>query len=50
VHDQQDASESPLPNAESPADRIDLDALTELVYQRFVDDLRRERDRAAWLD
>jgi hypothetical protein len=38
-----------------PADRdanstpaIDLDLLCELVYQRWLDELRRERERGGW--
>jgi hypothetical protein len=48
-------SPSPAPSGESPAaddnapsalGGIDLDELAERVYQRWVDELRRERERS----
>jgi hypothetical protein len=29
---------------------VDLDLLTELVYQRWLDEVRRERERGAWAE
>jgi hypothetical protein len=37
------------PGQPAAADEVDLDALAERVYQRLLDELRLERERASWL-
>jgi hypothetical protein len=39
----------PEPGTATPAPGINIDGLSERVYQRLVDELLRERDRAAWV-
>jgi hypothetical protein len=48
---EREISSVPAPAAAEPttAGDVDVDALTECVYRRMVDELLRERDRAAWV-
>jgi Domain of unknown function (DUF4157) len=43
------AAEGAASIASAGAARVDIEALTERVYQRMFDQLRRERDAGAWI-
>jgi hypothetical protein len=46
--DQQSNPRGEATEAQPGPPAVDLDLLTELVYQRWLDEVRRERERGAW--